>query len=424
MHRMSRVAAVFTLVIASVIVYHNALRASFFDDDFQWLVGSWSFHPSQLVAFSSMSHFYRPVIDVYFAALTPLLGGSPVFFHAVSIAIHVATVLVIFALATRIGRDRLFGFCTALFFAVQPADIDAVAWVGALAEAVGAFFGCLALFWFLRWRDEGHTRDRWLSLGAYAVALLTHESSVVFLAVMVVAEWLGITHHRGTETRRLTQYSPFVAITVAYLTIDLNINSRNYVVTQGDYSIGFHMTRNALDYLTALYVGRHDALNDVFVAVGLVLLLWLGNERVRFATLWILLALAPFLPFTWGNTSRYLYQPAIGFAILLAEGVRGLGRGARTVSGGRVEASVASLAIAALIAIRFAVFAQANVTDFAVRSQVYPAYLAKFRRAHPDLTSNTTVQIDPDDVRKPYQFVNAAVQWEYRDPTIRVAPYE
>ena len=46
-------AARVALVVAVVIVYHNALWASFFDDDYQWLVGSLSFHPAQLVAFST-----------------------------------------------------------------------------------------------------------------------------------------------------------------------------------------------------------------------------------------------------------------------------------------------------------------------------------------------------------------------------------
>jgi hypothetical protein len=116
------------LVAAVVIVYHNALSAYFFDDDFQWLVGSWSFRPAQLVAFGSMSHFYRPVIDIYFAVMTPLLGGSPVRFHAASIVLHAANVLVVFALARRIYGYRwgpplggpspnLYGFAAALFFA-------------------------------------------------------------------------------------------------------------------------------------------------------------------------------------------------------------------------------------------------------------------------------------------------------------------
>src|SRR5882672_5907535 len=181
------------LVLVSIAVYYPALSAAFFDDDYQWLVGSWSFHPGQLVAFGSMSHFYRPVIDVYFGTLTPLFGGSPVLFHAASILIHVATVLVVFALASRIGNDRPFGFVTALVFAVQPSDIDAIAWVGALAEAVAAFFGCLSLLWFLRWRQESDARLGALSVVAFTLALLTHESSVVFLPVLVLLNWLRAT---------------------------------------------------------------------------------------------------------------------------------------------------------------------------------------------------------------------------------------
>src|SRR3954471_6141223 len=100
-----------------------------------------------------MSHFYRPMVDLYFAAMTPLLGGSPVLFHAAGIGVHIATVLVVFVLASRLMGDWMAGFMTALFFAVQPSDIDAVAWVSAIAESASTLFGCLALLWFVRWLD-------------------------------------------------------------------------------------------------------------------------------------------------------------------------------------------------------------------------------------------------------------------------------
>ena len=411
------------LVIAVVIVYHNALAAYFFDDDFQWLVTSWSFHPGQLVAFSSMSHFYRPVIDIYFAAMTPLLGGSPVLFHAASIALHAANVLIVFALASRIGRSPLFGFVTALFFAVQPSDIDAVAWVGALAEAIGALFGCLSLLWFLRWRDSGQSRWRMLSVLAFVLALLTHESSVVFLAVLFLADWLiwrvqkdpPYTTESSADLSGSRIFAPYVLLTTIYLALDLWINSRNYVVSEGHYTIGFHIVTNALNYIDALYVGRRDWLNYAVIAFGVVVLLVRGNARVRFATCWMLMALAPFLSFNWGNTSRYLYQPAIGFSLLLAEGVMQLDRP-------RYRPILALLVAA--VAIRFAVFANANVRDFAQRTQVYPQYLARFRQIHGDIPSHSVVEPDPEFATKhPYQFANAAVQWEYKDPTISIRPY-
>ncbi len=430
------------LVLAVVIVYHNAMWASFFDDDYQWLVGSWSFHPAQLVAVNGMAHFYRPVIDVYFAAMTPLLRGSPILFHEASIVLHIVNVLVIFALAEQIfvGADLkvrpYIPFVAALFFAVQPSDIDAVAWVGALAEAIGALFGCLSLFWFLRWREDGQPRARVLSVGAFTLALLTHESSVIFLAVLFLADRLIRRVRKdppsSTENVRIATsgadllgprtFGPYIAITLVYLAVDVGINSRNYVVSQGYYTLGFHVVTNALNYMDALYVGRRDWLNYAVIAIAVVTLLVRGNSRVRFATCWTLLALAPFLSFNWGNTSRYLYQPAIGFSLLLAEAVMAFDRGlARRLTPARRTLVVGALVAA--IAIRFAVFATANVRDFTERSQVYSDYLGQFRAIHGTVPSNTMVVADPP-TKLPYQFINAAVQWDYRDPTIRIAPYD
>ena len=416
------------LVAAVVIVYHNALWASFFDDDYQWLVGSWSFHPAQLVAFSGMTHFYRPVIDVYFAVMTPLLRGSPILFHEASIVLHMVNVLVVFAVAQRIFvaanpfveadlKVRLYiPFVAALFFAVQPSDIDAIAWVGALAEAIGALFGCLSLLWFLRWRQDGQPRWRTLSVGAFTLALLTHESSVVFLAVLFLADWLLVARRE-----LIRPFVPYLAVTGAYLALDLWINSRNYLVSEGHYTIGFHIVTNALNYIEALYVGRRDWLNHAVIAVGIVTLLVRGNSRVRFATCWMLVALAPFLSFNWGTTSRYLYQPAIGFSLLLAEAVLAFDRAlARRMTEPR-RALAVSVLVAAL-AVRFVVFAAANVRDFTQRSQVYSDYLGRFRALHGTVPSNTTVIADPPTTL-PYRFVNAAVQWDYRDPTIGIAPY-
>lgn len=421
------------LVLAVVIVYHKALSAAFFDDDFQWLVGSWSFSPARLVAFGSLTHFYRPVVELYFALTTPLLGGSPFLFHGASIVLHATTTVVVFSLASRIfGRAAPhIPFAAALFFAVQPSDVEAVTWVSAISETVGTLFGCLSLLWFLRWREQQRGQLRMLSIGAFALALLTHESSVVFLSVLFLADW-WICRARASTLRT---FAPYAALTLAYLSIDLWINTRNYVVSEGHYTLGFHVVTNALDYIQALYVGRRDWINYVAIAGVVTALLIRGNARVRFATCWMLLALAPFLSFNWGNTSRYLYQPAIGFSLLLAEGVLAIDNAiARRQAGDRFRRhwtgvgsdfsrTVPVWIVIAVVAIRFAMFAASNVRDFAERSQVYPQYLARFREIYGTVPANTTVPADPP-TKLPHQFVNAAVQWDYRDPTIRIVPYE
>ena len=190
----------------------------------------------------------------------------------------------------------------------------------------------------------------------------------MFLPVLFLADYLSLwrvqkdppyTTEDSPHTTETRTFAPYLALTVLYLAIDLWINSRNYLVSQGHYTIGFHVFTNALDYVDALYVGRRDPLNYAVIAIGVAVLLIRGNARVRFATCWMLLALAPFLLFNWANTSRY------------------------------------------------------------------PEYLARFREIHGDIPSNTSVAPDPRlGTTLPYQFVNAAVQWEYGDPTIRLTPYE
>ena len=422
-----RILAPIVIVAMTAFVYRAAVPAYFFDDDFQWLVGTWAFTPAQLIDVPHLRHFYRPIIDLYFAAATPLFGGSPALFHTANIALHAANGLILMALARAVSGNALFGFLTALFFVVQPGDIDAVAWVSALAEPVSAFFGCLALLWYVRFRQSGYPLRHVLSVAALALALLTHESSVVFVALIVIADWAFFGGFRSGEAQRSTAammrlYAPYAIVTIAYLAIDLQINSRNYVVTEGHYQIGRHVVSNALDYIAALYVGRGDVANFVLIAVGVVALLIGGSRRVVFATLWLLLALAPFVFFTWSNTSRYLYLPAMGFSMLVAEGVVWLDRILTWRLTPRMRQAVVAVVVAA-IAGRFTIFALRNVRAFAQRAEDYRRYIALVREIHGDVAPNSRLAPDPRlRTKHAHEFVTAAVRWAYQDATIELIP--
>jgi hypothetical protein len=258
-----------------------------------------------------------------------------------------------------------------------------------------------------------------LSVAALLLALLTHESSVVFLALIVLADWAFCS---GPRTSAVRAYAPYVVVTIAYLAIDLQINSRNYVVTQGHYRIGRHVIVNALDYLAALYVGRGDIANRVLIAVGLVALMLRGSRRVVFATSWLVLALLPFVFFTWSNTSRYLYLPAMGFSMLLADGIMRLDRFLASRTAPAVRTAIVALVVAA-IAGRFTLFAVKNVQFFAQRAEDYRQYITLFRQTHGDLPRYSRIPVDPRmSARHPHEFLNALVRWEYQDATIELVP--
>jgi hypothetical protein len=420
-----RALAALTVVAAAAVVYHPAVPAYFFDDDFQWLVSTFSFRLAGLVDFASMTHFYRPLIQLYFAIATPLFAGSPTLFHVASIALHALNGLLVLAFAQRMSRSLTWGFLSALFFVVQPADIDAIAWVGALGEPLSLFFGLIALLAFLRFQRTPDRRWQVLSVTAFLLALLTHESSVMFLPLLVLTAYAVSDADprawRAERWRELARpFVPYALVAGAYLAIDLWINSRSYLISEGHYSIGPHAIANTLDYIVALYVGRRDAVNYVAVAVAVPLLLLRGSARVRLATCWIVLGLAPFVFFTWGNESRYLYLPAVGFAMLLAEGVTFIARVVGANVDGRLRPA-ATMLLGAALAIRFVVFAIDNVHDFAARTETYRQYGQRFREVHGPLSRYSRVR--PDSrlrIDHEPRFVAAMIQWEYKDPTIEL----
>jgi hypothetical protein len=169
-------------------------------------------------------------------------------------------------------------------------------------------------------------------------------------------------------------------------------------------------------------VGRHDIANYLLISGGLTVLLLRGSRRVVLATAWLVLALLPFVFFRWSNTSRYLYLPAMGFSMLVAEGVMQLDRLLASRLPRAPRMAVLAL-VAAAIAGRFSLFAVSNVRGFVERTEEYRREITLFKQVHGDLPSHGRVPSDPRlRARHRYQFLNALVQWEYRDPTIELIP--
>jgi Dolichyl-phosphate-mannose-protein mannosyltransferase len=420
---MKRAGAVLSVVTAIAVVYWRALGAYFFEDDFAWLMSTFAFRPGHIFNLGSYNHFYRPVIELYFWAAAPLFKGSPALFHAANVALHAINALLLFLFVREATGNERYSFLTVLFFAGLPGYIEAIAWVGALAEPISAIFGCLALWSLLRFVKDGGGRWRLLAWSGFALALLTHESSVVFFPTLLLAVWAFGPRPVAPASRSYVRwFAPFAVILAVYLAIDLPINARNYVVGESLYRPGLHIVRNTLRYIVTLYVGRQNLPSYIGTAALVILLLVRGSRRVQFATCWMLLALMPFAPFTWANTSRYMYLPAMGFAMLLAELIGWIDRAAATRMRPAPRQVVVGVLVAA-IAVRFCLFAADGVRSFAERTEPYRRFIAEIRRQYPQLPRDAEVPVDKavaDKLHHP--FLQDAVRWEYQDPTIRLVP--
>lgn len=403
------------VAVAVLFVYARALSAFFFEDDFQLLVGSWNFDPANLLHLRAR---FKPVFEIYFWLGTAVFGRSTVAFHAGSLLVHIFNGWLVLAISRRLGMRPVFAFLAALLFVVQPAHVSAVAWVGAVAESLVVLFGCASAYAVLRFRERG--RRAWLAaaLASFTLALFAHESAVVFLPIIFLVD--HVAAGRGwPERATLRAALPFVLVTGAYLALTFTANTPEYLGGEISYRPGAHVLRNLFEYIAALYVGERKLLSHLIVAAVLAVVVWKGSPRARLGVAWMLLGILPFAPFETGVLSRYAYVPAIGLAILLAEGLASLHAALARRSGGLARGMVIALSV--LLCGRFAYFARDGVKDVDQASERYRVFLADLRRERPELPDRAVVTISPERDRiTARRFVEAAVQWEYSNQTLRV----
>ena len=422
-----------TIPVIVALTYWQASGAYFIEDDFQWLVSAWYFDPAKLVDFGRYNHFYRPIVEVYFYLTVKAFGHSVPAFHWAAILLHALNGLIVFGMMQTIADDDTFAAFAAIIFVVLPGFVDAVAWVGAIAEPLSTLFYCLTLWLFLLYL-RSRRRDCYIvAIGTFALALITHEGATTLLIMMVLVGWFarffrGALGRQPGAIQQLVDYVPFAIVLAAYLMIDFSINSRNYVVAEasnrlafeGYYGFSGHVLTNVLDYIVSLYIGKRILASYVAIITATVILLRKGSALARLAVLWILITLLPFAVFIWGNTSRYLYLPAIGFAMLFAEGMVAIDRLVAVRLSSRWRLAVVSM-IFMTVFVRFLVFTTRGVQDFVARTAAYRNYIDTFRADHSQLQSGALVRVPiPHDRRLHKTYLEPLVQWEYRDPTIRL----
>ena len=358
--------------LTTLVLYSGALFFEFVWDDWPQIVNSpilrsWSNLPR---AFSSdlwyhvARHqvYYRPLFVAWSMLNYTLFGLHAWGWHLGAILTHVATTTAVFWLARKFGLEYWAAALAALIFALHPIHIETVAWISAASDTMVTMFAVLAFVAFINGRDRSLARAKamgwWVaSLLFLACALLTKEMAVMFAALVGIYAWLHPAQGRTSFGQRLfgavIEATPYVAVTGAYVL--LRAHALRHATGQ------FDPTHGMVDVLRTLPLVLSFYLRNLVVPVGLTGLyytpyvtsgifthvvapalalaavaagLWYwnrreGNSTVAFAGLWLLVGLAPALYLrNFGNgdfvRDRYIYLPSVGFAILLAMGLRRL----------------------------------------------------------------------------------------------------
>ena len=318
------------IAVLTIVVWMPLARHYFSQDD--WMLIYWAQNePGRVLSdmFGRVPHYFRPLtVTGYFAGMSSLFGLRPFPYHIVSIALHVANTLLVFALMRRLRRSHGASLIVATLFGVNVAFFHAVGWITCVQQLCGAFFSLASMLLFFDAVRDASRRKIAASAAAYALALSSVERPFLIPFVMLASALYGLTDSTMPASKRAKYLWPHFALFTIYML-------HRFVWKGGASAESLHFGTNIFlnlsTYLGGIYrfwptiidrireggshvMPSHIALN----AIVLWLLLKKRAGLVVFGGSLVLLTLLPSLPLTDHAYYYHLYLTSVGALLLLA----------------------------------------------------------------------------------------------------------
>lgn len=202
----------------AVGIYLPALRGMAIWDDEPLIFGKGSFGTQSLLdAFTKpFGNYYRPLTSASFALEKMYAHGNTFFYHADNIILHGITSLLICYLVLLLTQRKLAGILAGLFFAAQPMQVGAVAWIGGRTDVLSVFFLTAFLISLVRYHKTPHKGWLAASVLLYFLAALTKEQASAMLPAVPLSVFVFGTK-KWRDALRLT--APFVVILMIYVAL-------------------------------------------------------------------------------------------------------------------------------------------------------------------------------------------------------------
>lgn len=293
-------------------------------------------------------HYYRPFTSASYCLDRILFGQSPMLFHQTNILFHLAGIaLVVWLTEALLKRPRLALFA-GLLFAVQPAQVSTVAWIGGRTDSLGTVFALAMVLGLVRWNQGGRWPWLAMSVATYLLAMLTKEQTA---ALGLLAPITALALRPREERKRAATLGsiPFVAAGTIFVSLwCLNFPDPFHPGWFGIAEQASQLGRTNINYLLLFLVPNpwsmhtfslENLSNPLLIGLGLVLFvgffagvwrLWKTDRRLSLIAIFALLAylpisnVVPVPSFLAGPYRVGTVGPAV--AILMALGIDALWR--------------------------------------------------------------------------------------------------
>lgn len=332
----ARALPIFTVLLLAIAVNWPTLQDYFHGDDFVAFTELGTKKPLDYLYdaffFKDVNFYWRPLGQASYLGLYEAFGLDPAAFHALSIAMFLATVWLLYRFCLNEGFSRWVATGSAALFALLPNHVVSVAWVTNSPRIMAVMFFMASMVVLQKALVKKSPALDVLAWLLFLLCPLADETSMALAPIPVL--------YSAVYSGRLKIDWPVVARAVMYAAVVFSLAPLQFMYTLddeprlADYSFGPHILDQtwALSSQLVLPLATGSPLALSFQAIGPVqwaagavaiasgvLLLLVGSWKMRLLALWTAAALAPFT--LWNIewlSPRYVYMAAIPYSICLA----------------------------------------------------------------------------------------------------------
>ena len=211
------------LCVLAVVVYANTFHGGFAFDSRQLILQDPRVHAATSQNIDLILHhsywwpygesgLYRPATTLSYLLNYAIVGSGdrPASYHAFNLIVHLANVLLLWALVRRVAKRADAAFAAAAVWAVLPVSVEAVTNIVGRADLLAAFGVLCGLLLYSKARDAGGWRRTAYLIAVAAAALLamfSKESGVVIVPVVVLLELIDWRPRRSISMLALAAFA-------------------------------------------------------------------------------------------------------------------------------------------------------------------------------------------------------------------------
>ena len=351
--RHTRILIGLLLIVATLAVFWQILdHESITYDDPEYVFDNpnvqQGFTPASIKwAFTSMySSNWHPLTWLSHMLDYRLYGPDPAGHHATNLLLHLANVLLLFFVLSRMTGAVWRSALVAALFAIHPLHVESVAWIAERKDVLCAFFGMLTMWAYLRYTERPHLRRYFLVVLLFALGLMSKPMLVSLPLVLLLLDFWPLGRARR-GWKLVWEKVPLAALSAASSVITFIAQRKGEAVRSLEaFPAAIRLENAVVAYvaylarmvyprgLAVLYPHPQHTLPVWQVSCAALVLIAISVMALRSARRhpylivgwsWYIISLIPVIGLVQvgvqATADRYTYIPLIGIFISIAWGV-------------------------------------------------------------------------------------------------------